>query len=301
MPQVIGLAVLAGLISSALFLSLVSGVPGMVGFAYFVQLPLLLVGLSLGPAASALAAASACLTGGLIAGFMAAVVYGLVQALPALVVVRQALLSRQGEHGAEWFPPGVLLAQLTILATLGIGVTYVLMLDQPGGLPGMIEATLTLMLESLGGLEDGAAADLGGLAFLFPGLIAASWLVMVVLNTILAQALAVRMGWNRRPTPTFRDLQLPGWLWPVLGLAALLAWLGDGGFGFLGRAALVVLLVPYVLLGLAVLHSWVRRLSRPGLVLTAVYIAMVVLAWPVLAVLVLGLVEDWAQLRRRWA
>lgn len=301
MSQAIGLAVLGGMVSSALFLSLISGVPGVVGLAYFVQMPLMLAGLTMGPTASVIAAAGALITNGFVAGIMAAMLYGVVQAMPALVLVRQALLSRPGEAGPEWYPPGSILAQLAAMAAIGLGVAYLMMIGEPGGLPGAIEAFLGVMLTQLGVAPgEVQAANLEPWVFMFPGLVAASWLIMVVLNAILAQALAVRMGRNRRPSPALAGLQLPGWLWPPIGVAALLAWIGDGAVGFLGTSSLIVLLVPYAFLGLAVIHAVARRWARPVLGLSAVYLAIIVLGWPVLAVLVLGLVEDWAQLRRRF-
>jgi hypothetical protein len=144
-----------------------------------------------------------------------------------------------------------------------------------------------------------SSAELGPWIFLFPGLMATSWLVMVVLNAVLAQALAVRLGWNRRPSPDLTRLELPSWLWPALGAAGLVALLGEHGWGFLGRSLLIVFVVPYVFLGLAVIHTLVRRWSHPGWLLAAVYGALVLLGWPILAVLLLGFVEDWAHLRRR--
>jgi hypothetical protein len=301
MPQTLGLAVLAGVVSSALFLCLLTGVPGMVLFAYFVQLPLMLAGLAMGLTASVVAVASALLINGLIVGAVATLIYGLVQALPALIVVRQALLSRQQGQDVEWYPPGLLLAQLTCLAGLGIGVAFLLLLDHPGGLQGAIEAFLASALVEMGAIEAEAvpSSDMAPWTFLFPGLMATSWLVMIVINAVLAQALAVRLGWNRRPSPDLTRLELPGWLWPGLGAAALMALLGEHGWGFLGRSLLIVLAVPYVFLGLAVIHTLVRRWSHPGWLLAAVYGALVLLGWPVLAVLLLGFVEDWAHLRRR--
>jgi hypothetical protein len=303
MPQTLGIAVLAGVVSAALFLCLLTGVPGMVLFAYFVQLPLMFVGLAMGLTASMVAVASALLINGVIAGAVATMIYGLIQALPALIVVRQALLSRQQGQDAEWYPPGLLLAQLTCLAGLGIGVAFLLLLDHPGGLQGAIEAFLASALVEMGAIEAEAApsAELGPWMFLFPGLMATSWLVMIVINAVLAQALAVRLGWNRRPSPDLTRLELPSWLWPALGAAGLVALLGDQGWGFLGRSLLIVFVVPYVLLGLAVIHTLVRRWSHPGWLLAAVYAALVLLGWPILAVLLLGFVEDWAHLRRRLA
>ena len=303
MPQTLGLAVLAGVVSSALFLCLLTGVPGMVLFAYFVQLPLMLAGLAMGLTASMVAVVSALLINGVIAGAVATMIYGVIQALPALIVVRQALLARQDGGNVEWYPPGLLLAQLTCVAGLGIGLAFLLLLDHPGGLQGAIEAFLASALVEMGAIEAEAvsSAELGPWMFLFPGLMATSWLVMVVLNAVLAQALAVRLGWNRRPSPDLTRLELPGWLWPALGAAGLVALLGEHGWGFLGRSLLIVFVVPYVFLGLAVIHTLVRRWSHPSWLLAALYAALVLLGWPILAVLLLGFVEDWAHLRRRLA
>jgi hypothetical protein len=299
MPHPIALAVLAGLASSALFLSVLTGFPGVVLLAYFVQLPLLLVGLTLGLTGSVIAAASGLLVNGLIAGFATALVYALVQIVPTLVVVRQALLSRQDGGQIEWFPPGLLLAQLTALAAGAILVAFVVFLNQPGGLEGAIEGFVTSALQEFGALPEGVAPEFGGWIFVFPGLMATSWLVMIVINAVLAQALAVKIGWNRRPSPDIIALELPWWLWPAIGLAVFLSLLGETGFGFLGRSLLMVLVVPYVFLGLAVLHALARKWAYPGLALAALYGSIVVLGWPLLVVLLLGLVEDWAGLRRR--
>jgi hypothetical protein len=303
MSQTMGLAVLAGVVSSALFLGLLTGVPGMVLFAYFVQLPLMFAGLVMGLTASVVAVAGALLINGVIAGAVATAIYALVQALPALIVVRQALLSRQQDEAVEWYPPGLLLAQLTCLAGLGVGLAFLMLLDHPGGLQGAIEEFLRSALVELGAIDVEVVPppELGPWIFMFPGLMATSWLVMIVLNGILAQALAVRLGWNRRPSPDLTTLELPTWLWPALGAAGLVALIGDQGWGFLGRSLLIVFVVPYVFLGLAVIHTLVRRWSHPSWLLAAVYGALVLLGWPILAVLLLGFVEDWAHLRRRFA
>ena len=302
MPQVIGYAVLAGLISSALFLALSTGLPGMVLLAYFVQLPLLLAGLSMGLAASVVAAAAAILVCGLIAGVVAAGMFALVQAIPAAMVVRQALLARQDAGGLEWYPPGLVLAQLTALAVLGITAAFVVLLGYPGGLEGVLADFLSSALAGLGASDVAVSAgpDLDRWMFLFPGLMAASWLVMVAVNAVLAQLLAVRLGVNRRPSPKLSELELPGGVWPAIGVAALLALLGAGGLGFLGRSLLIVLAVPYVFLGLAVVHAFARRVTHRRLALTLFYGAIMLLGWPIVMVLLLGLVEDWAHVRQRF-
>jgi hypothetical protein len=193
------------------------------------------------------------------------------------------------------------LTQLTLLAGAGVVLAFLLLGSEPGGLPGFIEAHLREGLTELGVLEEGAAPspDLARLAAVIPGFTASSSLLMVVINFMLAQLLAVRAGWARRPTPDFDRLELPGWLWPGIAVAALLV-LAGGIIGDLGWSLLIVLVVPYLFLGLALVHVVARQWSRPGLALGAIYGAMILLGWPILLVLLLGFVEDWAHLRRRW-
>ncbi|MDH3663516.1 MAG: DUF2232 domain-containing protein, partial [Alphaproteobacteria bacterium] len=73
--------------------------------------------------------------------------------------------------------------------------------------------------------------------------------------------------------------------------------MGPTGLG-LGRSALIVLVVPFGFLGLAVIHKFANRWPYRQIGLTAVYIGIIVFNWPILAVVALGLVEDWAHLRR---
>jgi Predicted membrane protein (DUF2232) len=300
MPHPLGLAVLCGLISGVLFMSLLFGLPGML-LVYFAQLPVLFAGLTLGLTGSGIAVIGAIIMIGLMVGMAAALGYALLHALPALFTVRQALLRRDDQGQTEWFPIGLLLTQLTVLAGLAVVLAFVLLGGEPGGLPGFIEQHLREGLIELGLLDQSEqpSPDLARLAAVIPGFTASSSLLMVVVNFMLAQLLAVRFGWARRPTPDFDRLELPGWLWPGIALAALLVLVG-GIVGDLGWSLLIVLVVPYLFLGLALVHVLVRRWPRPGLALGAIYGAMILLGWPILLILLLGFVEDWAHLRRRW-
>jgi hypothetical protein len=300
MPHPLGIAVLCGLLSALLFVSLLLGLPGML-LVYFAQLPVLFAGLTLGLSASGIAVVGAIVVIGLMLSMAAALGYALLHALPALFTVRQALLHRTDQGRTEWFPAGLLLTQLTLLAGAGVILAFLLLGSEPGGLPGFIEAHLREGLTELGLLDETASPspDLARLAAVIPGFTASSSLLMVMINFMLAQALAVRVGWARRPTPDFDRLELPGWLWPGVAVAALLV-LAGGIIGDLGWSLLIVLVVPYLFLGLALVHVVVRRWSRPGLALGAIYGAMILLGWPILLVLLLGFVEDWAHLRRRW-
>jgi hypothetical protein len=255
----------------------------------------------MGLAAAIVAVLSAALINAFIAGPLAALIFLIAFAAPALIIVRQALLSRSEGGNTIWYPPGLILALLTAIATGALVLGFLAFAGQPGGLLGVIDRSLT---EAIRGLTEAAGQSVPDLSplrarlWMIPAAVASSWLIMAVLNAVLAQAIAVRIGWNRRPSPSFSTLELPVWLWPLMGGAALLALVGGGDFGSLGRSALIVLATPFAFLGLAVIHKFANRWSHRQLGLTAIYAGIIVFNWPILAVVALGLVEDWAHLRR---
>ncbi len=304
MSQALALAVLAGIISGALGLAPISGSIALVLVSYFVLLPMMLAGLTMGLTAALIAAVSAIILNGLIAGVLPALIFAIAFALPALLVVRQALLSRQDPaEGVVWYPPGLILAQLTVVAVVLLAAAFFAFMGQPDGLLGIIEAVLVDAIQQISEAAGQPSPDIESIrtsAVFVPALVGCSWLVMAAVNGALAQAIAVRSGWNRRPSPKLADLELPSWLWPLIGGALLMSLLGSTGLGLLGRSALIVLIVPFGFLGLAVIHKFANRWSYRQFGLAAVYAGIIVLNWPILAVILLGLVEDWVHLRRRY-
>lgn len=315
MSQALAFAVLAGVLSGGLALLPLIG-PLAFFLAYLAPLPLLFVGLTMGVPAVIVASVSAGLVATVLVGFLPALVLAATFAAPSWFIVRQALLSQQDDGKTVWFPPGLLLAQLTIVALVGVVLAFILFLGQPGGLVGAIESVLANMIAAINdaaeqpGLDPSVMQPLVTVleiwkdqASILPAQAAVSWLVMLVLNAILAQAIAVRTSWNRRPSPAISELELPLWLWPPMGLALFLAVVGGEGLGALGSSSLIVLVTPFGFLGLAVIHKWADRWSNRQIGLIGVYIAIIVLNFllhlPILPIIVaVGLVETWARLRR---
>ena len=296
MSQALALAVLAGVVSVGLGLAL----------PIFVQLPIMLAGLTMGTASAMIAAATAIVVISFFAGLLPALHYLVVLAFPAVWIVRQALLSRQDQSGLAWYPPGLILAQLSVMAVCGIALAFLVFMGQPNGLVGVVEAAIAEMIAQISAATDQPVPELEDLVRFTPQILASTgvfWLFMQLLNALIAQAVAVRAGWNRRPSPKLTDLMLPGWLWPLTGVAVIAAMIGPGDIGLFGSAVLMVLIVPYALLGLAVIHKYANRWPNRQLGLIAVYagifVGIIVFTLPVqLAVVALGMVEDWAHLRR---
>jgi hypothetical protein len=165
-------------------------------------------------------------------------------------------------------------------------------------LRGVIQQALDQLHFQPGSVDEGEVAD--ALALVVPGIVAASWMVMAVINATLAQGLLARFKLNWRPAPDLAALDLPMWIPIALAVAATLTMLGDVA-RFFGINAIVTLMVPFCLAGLGVVHALTRRLSNSRVILVIFYVLAGLFGWPLLVATALGLVEPWLGLRRRFA
>lgn len=294
-------AVACGSVGAGLYLAVMLGSPSGLIFVYMTQLPLFVAGLWLGTGAAALAG----LTGALVLlaarDLLGAALFGVLNAVPVVLLVRQALLARQGSDGTVvWYPLGLLTAWLTGFALAGIAAALVL-LGGPEGLQSTLKSVVAEGLDRLAQRpfpnRDQAAETL---AMVIPGAAALSWMMMLVVNAALAQGLLARFGKNWRPSPDLAGLGLPMWLPLALGVAAAAIMVG-GSLRFVGINVMIALSVPFCLAGLAVLHAAARRLTHPVMALVGFYVVAAMFGWPFLAVAVLGLLESWLGLRHRFA
>jgi hypothetical protein len=286
------LALAAGIASALLYLLLTSGSPAALVLAYFSQTPLFMVGLGLG-LTPALIACGVALVGLATAGeLLTTLLFLVLSVVPVVYIVRQGLLSRPGAGGqVEWYPPGPLLGGLTAYGLLLLGLVVVFH-------GGQIEEVSREYLDKLAQASGGALgprADM--LARYIPGAVLASALLMTVVNATLAQGALQRMGHALRPSPQWRTVVLPRWLTPALAVAALAAFLPDA-IGVIGANSAVIVAMPFMLVGLAVLHTISKTWPARGLALGLIYATTVILGWPAILVAGLGVVDQWLPLRR---
>jgi hypothetical protein len=312
MPKETLIAIGAGVLSAFAATAFLSRAPGALMLVYFADLPLFMAGFGLGPQAMVISSAVGFMATGLIGGGIAAGIFGMTQALPAWLVVRQYLLQRPlggpraadaadtGGGAVEWFPVGDILCWLTMLAAAALVAGTVASLSSGEGLSVMVSTNLENLLQAMAPQwEPGHRATMVGiLTPMFPGAIGVSWMVMTVINATLAQGLLVKWGNALRPTPAYVDLQLPQWIsWPMIA-AALLALMGSGEMEYTGRNLAMIMAVPFFFLGLAVVHTWARRTAHTTMVLVAFYVILVMSGWATLFVAGIGIIELWSGLRR---
>ena len=136
---------------------------------------------------------------------------------------------------------------------------------------------------------------------MLPGFVAVSTLLMTVINGALAQGLLIRFGRNFRPTPDITTMQLPKALSAVTAAAALGGIVLPGWPGYYGINLAVILVLPFFFLGLAVVHALCRKQMAGAFLLVGFYGLLIIFSWPVsIFVAVLGVIEQWAEFRRRF-
>ena len=297
----------AGVVAALLHLSVTLGSPGAFMPAYFAQAPIVATGLALGFMPAAVAAAIAAVLVALGSpGVGALSLFVLTSALPVLVIVYFAIQNRirdgEGEDGSvEWYPVGRLLGWLTVLALVAFVAAYLVFLGAENGVRGATETYLRNVLGALRNVQaDAAAVDqlITTMAAIFPAVAAASWLLMIVVNGVMAQKFLTASGKNLRPIPTYSEIEVPIWLAAVVIFGALVAIFG-GNAGFFGINVMLIGTIPFFFIGLAVLHSisaaWPGRLF----LLIGAYLFLVLLVWPAAIIALLGLIEHWVRLRER--
>lgn len=291
------LALGGGALCAVLSLSVLTGAPV---FALLSQLPLLMVGLGLG----LVPATTACVTAAVILAAATSVTVGgyfvLATAVPVLIVVNRALVSRVLPDGStEWYPTGNILSWITAMGLAFLMILYV------SGTEGELRAAVQRSIKALlGGTALPYTPDqIDALARTVARYAAAArvtqWTLVLVVNAVLAQKLLVRMGRNRRPPTRLIDLELPRWLSIAVAVAAG-ASLVPGQIGMIAQNGLMILAIPFFFLGLAVIHAVSHRWQGRGFVLFLLYLVLVVLQWPAIVLAGLGFVEQWARLRRRF-
>ena len=296
----------AGVAAALLHLSVTLGSPGAFMLAYFAQAPIAATGLALGFMPAAMAAAFAAILVALGSpGVGALSLFVLTSALPVLVVVYFALQNHAPEESesgtTEWYPPGQILGWLTALGLVAFVVAYLMFLGGENGLRGAIEGYLGKIMSAFRG-ADAAALNvdqvIGTMSRFFPAIAVASWILMNVVNGVLAQQFLTVSGKNIRPKPDYREIQAP--LWPIAGvvLGTILMFFG-GEPGFFGFNVMLIATIPFFFIGLAVLHSISAAWPGRPIILAAVYLFVVLALWPAAVIALLGILEYWLRLRER--
>ena len=251
----------AGVVSATLHLSITLGSPGALMCAYFAQLPIAATGLALGLMPAAVAAAFAAILVALLStGAGTLSLFVITSALPVLMVVHFALKNRSD-----------------------------------GAVEGYLKSSLAGLIQA-----DQVAMDtiIATTARIFPGVAVASWILMNLVNCLLAQRFLAAANKSIRPKPIYSEVEVPLWPVTIAILGAILAFFG-GESAFIGLNIMFIAAIPFFFIGLAVLHSISAAWPGRPFLLAGAYIFLVLAHWPAALLVALGTLEPWLRLREK--
>jgi len=302
MPSQVRHGLIPGALSALLYLILpLSGgigvLPGLVAPSPLIYAALA-GGLKSGVIAVLFAAVCALAIGGVPFGLGHLVSAGLPGLLAGVVLLRQ----RPDETGQPAFAgiEGLVQAALVYALTLLAGAFLYL----SGGVG--IEAELrTVFEETLSQLppefdETVRAEMIGLMVGITPGVPVALIGAALVVNGLLAIHFAGRLGTLSRPPLSFAALRVPDRLFVAFAAAFLIAQVLEGDLGFMAGQASMVLAMPFLLVGLSVVHAWSIGKPGRGVILGFTYGLMIIGLWPAI-VTVLGLADHVFGLKARIA
>jgi Predicted membrane protein (DUF2232) len=309
MVQIVLIALGAGLASALLFASLLSGSLLAILLCCLAPLPVLIAAIGwthwAGLVAATIGAAS-------LAPFVdvwSFVIFLLGVGFPAWWLGYLTLLARvDGDARLDWYPVGMLVLWAALLGALA---TYAWMISLGTDATGFRTA-LRAMLEEAIRLQTHSPADtplevagirstdrlLDVMVLVLPPAGSVLMTLTYLVNLWLAGRVVRVSGHLRRPWPELSSTALPTFASALLAAAFAMSFLA-GLLGIMATVLAASVLMAFGIVGFAVLHVITRNIAARGVLLGATYLAVVILHWPVIMLMALGLIDAVFDLRGR--
>lgn len=293
-------SLVGGVSSAALSLLHLFPIPGILLLSYFAPLPLFLVGLGVGlrPLYGATLVASLLVL--VIEGPALSAEFLISAGIGPVFLSYRALLHRSNAKGeTSWYPGFLLLRDLTIVSGLMmlVGVVAYYIFTQTTDIHTLAKQLLETF-DPQNHIKNGEQLLLT-LFPLLPGFFAFSWAVMTLVNGTLAQGLLVKFGYNLRPSPSLSQLKAPNSFLIALCTSLIFSFIGFGALQSFGRNACFVLILPYFLIGLGVVHHWINKFAYATLILAIFYLSLLLLFWPAICVILVGILKPWIESKKK--
>ena len=308
MANWIAVGICAGLGAAVLQAAVLYPSPFTMVLFYLSALPIFIAALGWGVSAAALAGLSGGFAILAVAGAKPAFAFVIGVAVPPAILSWLALRSRpaddappmEGEpqlNGLQWYPEGRLVLWAAALAA---GLTSLVIVLVAPSIDSFREMLTDLLTQMLAVMRDEAQLESGQLeqmvsvmTVLLPVAAASIWLLATLVNMKLGARLLSAFDRSPRPWARFGALAFPRravWLLPL----ALASTMLPGMLGLIGSVFAAAMFTAFALAGLAVLHGLTEGMTARGLLLAALYTALILLNWLLLVPLAVLTLLDMA-------
>jgi Predicted membrane protein (DUF2232) len=311
MTMIVLIAIAAGCASALMFASFISGALVSLLLVYFAPLPLMVAALGWGPLAATIGGIMAATALGAFFGLSFCIFFAVMIALPSWWLGHLALMGRPVANAAlsgngaapavEWYPIGRLVLWI---ATSAILITTAYLLTMGTDAATIADTIRARMLQLLGRNFTTSSDEIGqrldAVVMIIPALLSNSIMIMLALNLLLAAKITATSGRLHRPWPVLKSTELPPMT--LAALSAAVAFCFSGGvLAMLAQTVTAALLMTYVLIGFAVLHTITLGLKGRALWLVCAYVTVLMSGgWFILAMTVLGIADAIFGFRQRF-
>lgn len=298
------IAIAAGAASALMFASIISRALISLLLFYLASLPLMVAAMGWGPLCATIGGIAAALGLGAFFGLPYMIAYVITVALPAWWLGHLAMLGRPADASPaaassplEWYPPGRILLWISGFAVLTTIATLLTFFSDDVALMAVIKRGLIRVLAMRGLTTDERAIDT--LAAIVPVGMASGPTITLSINLWLAAKITAASGRLHRPWPDLKATTLPPMT--LVALCVAIAFCFTGGlFAVFAKVTAGALLMAYALTGFAVMHTLTQGLRNRAVWLICSYAVMIILIWPLLSMVILGLADAIFGFRERF-
>jgi hypothetical protein len=313
MIAIVLIAMAAGCASALMFASIVSGALISLLLFYLAPLPLMMAALGWGPLSATIGGISAATGLGAIFGLPYCVAFVLTVALPAWWLGHLALLGRPAANGVssgngaspaapdlEWYPVGRILIWVTGFAALTTMAALLTLGTDAATITGALRRGL---LRIIGQSDPATSAEIeqriDALVSIAPAAAALVAMLTLTLNLWLAAKITATSARLHRPWPDLKSAALPPMTLAALCVAIAFCFAG-GLLAILGQIVTAALMMAYAFTGFAVLHTLTLASKNRAIWLCCTYVLVMVIGWPILLMVALGLADAIFGFRQRY-
>jgi hypothetical protein len=313
MIAIVLIAMAAGCASALMFASIVSGALISLLLFYLAPLPLMMAALGWGPLSATIGGISAATGLGAIFGLPYCIAFVLTVALPAWWLGHLALLGRPVANGVpsgngaspvapdlEWYPVGRILIWITCFAALTTMAALLTLGTDAAAITGALRRGL---LRIIGQSDPATSAEveqrIDALVTIAPAAAALVAMLTLTLNLWLAAKITATSARLHRPWPDLKSAALPPMTLATLCVAIAFCFAG-GLLAILGQIVTAALMMAYAFTGFAVLHTLTLASKNRAIWLCCTYALVMVIGWPILVMVALGLADAIFGFRQRY-
>jgi hypothetical protein len=266
-----------------------------------------------GPLSATIGGISAATGLGAIFGLPYCIAFVLTVALPAWWLGHLALLGRPAANGVssgngaspaapdlEWYPVGRILIWVTGFAALTTMAALLTLGTDAATITGALRRGL---LRIIGQSDPATSAEIeqriDALVSIAPAAAALVAMLTLTLNLWLAAKITATSARLHRPWPDLKSAALPPMTLAALCVAIAFCFAG-GLLAILGQIVTAALMMAYAFTGFAVLHTLTLASKNRAIWLCCTYVLVMVIGWPILLMVALGLADAIFGFRQRY-